>query len=145
MAACYENAGIRFLYPENWTITEDEVPSCRLSVSVQSPESGFWSLAVYGGRVNPRDLVEQVLESMCREYEGVECTRVVERFGDVRPAGYEMCFYCLDFIVNSRAIAARARGKTLLIMWQAEDREYQQLEPVFRAITSSLFRGEPRG
>lgn len=145
MTACYEKSGIRFLYPENWQITDEQLLDSPLSVSVQSPDSGFWSLMVYDPGTEPSKLVEQVLQSMRGEYDGVESSLAFEQFEDVESMGYDMCFYCLDFIVNAKALAARARGKTLLIMWQAEDREYERLEPVFRAITTSLLRANRIG
>jgi len=138
MTLHYRKAGIRFLYPENWRITDEQLDSSPLSVSVQSPESGFWQLMVYDPHVEPRSLVEQVLTSMRAEYEGVESAVIHDQFADVESLGYDMCFYCLDFLVNARALATRALGKTLLILWQAEDREFDRLEPVFRAITLSL-------
>ena len=145
MTACYERSGIRFLYPENWEITEEQLLDDPKSVTVQSPASGFWSLMVYDLETEPQTLVEQVLESMRGEYEGLECSVIRDRFADVDSLGYEMCFYCLDFIVDARALAARARGKTLLLIWQAEDREFEQLEPVFRAMTISLLQSAQIG
>jgi hypothetical protein len=142
MTACYEKLGIRFLYPENWKVADEQFDESPHSVSVESPDSGFWSLLVYDEEIDPRALLEQVLESMCEEYEGVESSLVSEQFDDVESLGYDMYFCCLDFIVNSRALAFRAGGKTLLMMWQAEDREFEQLEPVFRAITISLIQAQ---
>jgi hypothetical protein len=77
---------------------------------------------------------------MREEYEGLETLEVSERLAGVDSSGCDMCFYCLDFLVNARVLATRALGKTLLILWQAEDREFDQLEPVFRAITISLLQ-----
>jgi hypothetical protein len=140
MTCCYDKSGIRFLYPANWQISDEEVDGNGLSVSVQSPDSAFWSLTVYDPGTEPRTLVEAVLTSMRGEYEEVEASVIHERFADSEWLGYEMCFYCLDFLVNSKVMATRAIGKTLLIIWQAEDREFDQLEPVFRAITLSLLK-----
>ena len=41
----------------------------------------------------------------------------------------------------ARAIAVEAAGQIYLLVWQAEDTEFQQLESVFHAISTSLFRG----
>jgi hypothetical protein len=145
MTACYERSGIRFLYPENWRVTDEQLNDSPLSVSVESPDTGFWTLMVYDAGIDPDALIAQVLESMEDEYEGVESSAIVDRFDDVESTGCDMLFYCLDLVVNSRAFSARARGKTLLILWQAEDREFEELEPVFRAITTSVLRAESIG
>lgn len=145
MTACYEKSGIRFLYPESWEITDEQLFDDPRSVSVQSPSSAFWSLMVYDLETEPQALVDQVLESMRGEYEELECSVVRDQFADVDSLGYEMCFYCLDFIVNARTFAVRARGRTLLFLWQAEDREFDQMEPVFRAMTVSLLQSDRVG
>jgi hypothetical protein len=143
MTACYDKSGIRFLYPENWQITDEEVSRDGFSLSVQSPESAFWSLNVYESERDPGSLVDAVLKSMEGEYEGIESSALKERFGEIESLGYDMCFYCLDFVVDSRVLAARALGRTVLILWQAEDREFDRLEPVFRAMTLSLLNPQP--
>jgi hypothetical protein len=52
-----------------------------------------------------------------------------------------MFFYCLDFLISARAFAMKAgTGQVLLMLWQAEDRDFTNYEPVFRAITISLLR-----
>ena len=87
MTACYEKTGIRFLYPENWEITDEQLLDDPKSVSVQSPESAFWSLMVYDLETEPQTLVEQVLDSMRGEYEGLECSVLRDQFGGRRLAG----------------------------------------------------------
>jgi len=41
MPAVYENFGVRFLYPENWTITDEVDDGWPCSVTVQSEETAF--------------------------------------------------------------------------------------------------------
>ena len=53
MPAVYEKLGVRFLYPENWQITDEELDGWPQSVSVQSPGSAFWSLHVYSSEIAP--------------------------------------------------------------------------------------------
>ena len=73
--------------------------------------------------------------------ESLESTAISEQFDDTEVLGYEMFFYCFDFLVCARALSVRADdGKVYLILWQAEDRDFSQVESVFRAITTSLLR-----
>ena len=66
-------------------------------------------------------------------------------FSDVAEAvGYDMDFCCLDFIITSRTRSFRLGNWTLLMLCQAENREFEQLEDVFHAITLSLFN-RPNG
>jgi len=139
MTARYEKLGVQFLYPENWQIRDEEPVSWPRSVSVQSPGGGFWSLMVYrGSDKSPADLTKEALSTMQQEYDGLESMEICEEFRSVKTSGYDMSFYCLDLVVTARALGACLGDQTLLVIWQAEDREFQQLEQVFRAITTSL-------
>jgi hypothetical protein len=140
MHGSYDRLGIHFLYPENWNIVDEEAASSPRTVSVQSPEGGFWSVMLYGPQHDPEQLTRQVLSTMQAEYEDVEVSPVEASFEGIRAAGYDMLFYCLDFVVNSRTLATRTGDSTILMIWQAEDRDFRRLEPVFQAITTSLLR-----
>ena len=53
-----------------------------------------------------------------------------------------MNFYCLDFLVTSQVRALRHGHAVYLLTYQAEDREFDQLADVFRAITASMLAAE---
>ncbi len=140
MTAVYESPDLRFMYPENWEIADEDVVSWPRTVSVQSPGGGFVSIMMYTADVDPDELTQQVVSTMREEYTELEAAAHVERLGDLEAAGYEMRFYCFDLVVASRVLGLRAAARTWLIIWQAEDREFDRLEPVFRAITISLLQ-----
>ena len=52
--------------------------------------------------------------------------------------GYDLNFYCLDLTNTAQIRAFRRNEKIYLVLFQAEDREYEHIEPVFRAMTRSL-------
>ena len=141
MIATFNHPSIRFHYPENWKITDDELIEWPRTVSVQSPGSGFWTVLQYEVGADPVTLLEETLQEMGTQYENLESSAISEQFDEVDMLGYEMFFYCFDFLVCARAFSMRAKdGKVYLILWQAEDRDYSQVESVFRAITTSLLR-----
>ena len=72
MTACYDKAGLRFMYPENWKITEEQITEKPLSVTVESPCGGFWVIMVYDADIEPAVLVDQVVDSMRDEYDEME-------------------------------------------------------------------------
>ena len=49
-----------------------------------------------------------------------------------------MNFICLDLTNTTRIRACHRGGSTYLIFCQAEDRELETADPVFRAIATSL-------
>ena len=138
MSGHYQKLGIEFLYPENWLVTDEETKEWPRSVSVQNDEGAFWSLMVYDD-ADSGELIEQVVAAMKAEYDDLETQPVDEQFAEFAASGYDMCFCCLDFVVNARTLSVRAANQTYLMIWQAEDRQFQKLEPVFRAISTSLF------
>jgi hypothetical protein len=141
MTAVFENSRIRFPYPENWKITEDasvEPPT----VTVQSPSSGFWTLVLYSDDRDPDELTEQVVAAMAEEYPALESNRTTLKVGDFEVPGYEMDFSCLDLIVSAKTFAVRHNSMTLLILWQGETRDYDELELVFQAITYGMLQSK---
>ena len=55
MPAEFNKLGIRFLYPENWTLDEQEALEGNRSVTVYSPGGAFWSIAMHEPNVDPRE------------------------------------------------------------------------------------------
>ena len=53
MTQRYERTGISFLYPENWTISDEQFDSVPQSVTIQSTSSAFWSVHVYPSSFYP--------------------------------------------------------------------------------------------
>ena len=50
-------------------------------------------------------------------------------------------FYCLDFLVRVRLQAVSTPQYQMIFWFQAEDRDFDKLELVFKAITLSLLQG----
>lgn len=139
MTAVFENAKVRFMYPENWTIAEDgsaDPPT----VTVQSPKSGFWTLVMYPEEYDPDELTPQVVEAMEEEYEAIETSPAKLELPGVDAAGYEIYFSCLDLVVSAKTFAVRHNDLTLLILWQGESRDFDELELVFLAMTQDLLQ-----
>ncbi len=142
MTAIYNRGGVSFQYPENWELKED-LGQGPLSVYVTASSGAFWSAAIYEPHESAENLCRQALDAMRGEYDELEVDAVAEEIADESTVGYSLQFYCLDFLVRCRMLALTAMGKTLLLTWQAEDRDFDSLEPVFYAITTSLLRPVP--
>ncbi len=140
MPAVYDKHGVRFMYPENWRVTDEVAGGSHHEVSLQTPGGGFWSLHVYAQPAEPEAVTEEVVKSMRQEYDSLEAQTASETIADEQAVGYDMDFFCLDLLVTARARAFLHDAKTFLILYQAENREFDEVEPVFRAITASLFR-----
>ncbi|HVW36950.1 MAG TPA: hypothetical protein VHB99_06580, partial [Pirellulales bacterium] len=63
---------------------------------------------------------------------------VVETIAGQELLGWDMNFYCLDLTNTAQVRGFGTDEATYLIFCQADDREFEEVEPVFAAITRSL-------
>jgi hypothetical protein len=143
MPGKYDRFGIEFLYPENWEIQEEGWDDWPKTVTLQSPDGAFLSIYVYEGGANLRDLVREAVEAMRSEYEDLEAEEILQP-GDGSDYGYNLDFYCLDLVVSAQIRGALLPGKTVVWQSQAETREFDKNELVFRAITTSMLGKLPQ-
>ena len=141
MTALYDTHGIRFLYPENWSVVDDADASF---ASVESPEGAFWTVGRHPVVVDPASLNQAALETMRSEedYSEFEFSAVEDEWGGLPAIGYDAFFCCLDLIVAARMRSFRHNGHTFFILCQGESRDFDRLEPVFNAMTVSLVQSE---
>ena len=137
MAATYDREELNFQYPENWQLDEDPSQGVPRTVSVTAKDGSYWSVTICPAEHSSEDLKKEYLETFQTEYEDLEMDPVEVKVGDRKFDALDLQFYCLDFLVHSRLLVATAGEYRLLIAWQAEDREFDKLSPVFEAITFS--------
>ena len=138
MPGKYQKLGIQFQYPETWKLDEGEALEGENSVSVYSPDGAFWSVMVHPPSQSPQELVDTSLATMRQIYDDLDAEAVEETIGGAELVGYDLNFYCLDLTNTAVVRCCRTPAGTLLIFWQADDRELAAVEAVFRAMTLSL-------
>jgi hypothetical protein len=141
MPATYDKAGLTFQYPDNWEVADDTDDMPR-TISIQSPSGAFWSVDLHPFSVDTDYLLEQMLAAMQAEYEDIEVDRVEDETVGAASLGYDLTFYCLDFLVACQIRCFRHGHAVYVMTYQAEDREFDQLKDVFRAITTSMLSEE---
>ncbi len=138
MPARFNSMGISFQYPDNWTLDDADAVLGRHTVTVYSPGGAFWSVAIHSGSTEPDKLVVAAVEAMKQEYEGLEAEMARETVAGHELLGYNLAFCCLDLTNTARIRGLQTAQSTYTIFCQAEDREFEQIESVFRAMTTSL-------
>jgi len=140
MTAAYDQSGLRFLYPENWALDNREDTGQPWSVSVHSPTGAFWSLTVYDGSRDLDKLGEEMLAVLKTDYAEsfFESEAVQQDIAGHAATGFDMDFFYLDFQVSARLRIFRLGQHVCLVLYQAEERDFAELERVFEAITHSL-------
>ena len=141
MPATYSKAGLSFHYPDNWVITDDtdEIPR---TVSLQSPSGAFWSVDIHPFSIDQEFLLQEMLNAMKDEYADIEVDPVEDETVGISSTGYDLTFYCLDFLVTCHVRCFQHGHAVYVMTYQAEDREFEQLHEVFRAITTSMLSEE---
>jgi hypothetical protein len=137
MPALFDKLGIKFLYPDDWTL-EPSTDEDQQGATVYSPGGAFWSVVVRGRDDDPVELAKVAMAAIGDLYTDIDTEAVEETIGGHELVGYNLNFYCLDLTNTAQIRACRHGDRTLLIIWQAEDREFDEVSKVFRAITTSL-------
>ncbi|MCH8923333.1 MAG: hypothetical protein IIA67_09335 [Planctomycetes bacterium] len=138
MPAEFDKMGVRFAYPENWTLDRDELNEKGNAITVYSPGGGFWSVAVHPPGTSLGKLAAEALEAMGEEYEHLESLEVSETIAEDRLIGYDLNFFYLDITNTAKIRCVRRPAATYAIFCQAEDREFDRIGEVFQAMTVSL-------
>lgn len=138
MPSVYEKLGICFQFPDNWTLDEKDAQQGENAVTVFSPGGAFWSVAIHPRAVPLQEMCDVALKAMRETYEELDAEQVKETVAGRELSGYDLNFYCLDLTNTALIRAAKMGSGNLLVLCQADDREFAQVEPVFRAMTHSL-------
>jgi hypothetical protein len=136
MPAIFDNQSIRFQYPENWSLDESEVSEN--TVTVYSPGGAFWSLVWRDLSEDPHELAVEALQALKKEYPETESEPANDVIGGGELSGFDVSFYYLDLINTALIRAFRTPTASCLLLCQAEDREFRELEPIFQAMTASI-------
>jgi hypothetical protein len=139
MPATFDNLGISFQYPDNWQLDEGEIRAGQSAVTVFSPGGAFWSVAVLSmSSAEPMKTAEAVLNAMRQEYAELDAEPVSEVIGSYDLVGFDLNFFCLDLTNTASIRSLRVDHTTFTIFCQAEDREFREVDSVFRAMTMTL-------
>ncbi|MBI81705.1 MAG: hypothetical protein CMJ81_00780 [Planctomycetaceae bacterium] len=141
MTAVYEQADVRFLYPENWALDNREESGSPWAVSVHSPSGAFWSLTVHDGNLGLDELGTETLQAVEREYQEsfFESIKAEDEIAGCSAVGYDINFFYFDLLVTAKLRVFRMGRFNCIVLYQAEDRDFEELNRVFQAITLSLF------
>ena len=136
----FEKSTITFQYPDNWTLDEEIGRSGHRSVTVSSPGGAFWSVAVLPRSADPKMIAEAVVEAMKEEYPDTEAYNAVETILDRELIGYDLNFSCMDLTNSARIRCVKMDKNNYTIFCQGEDRDFETVQLVFLAMTTSLIK-----
>jgi len=137
MVAEFNEAGIRFRYPENWQLDRQENDE-GWTVSVQSPDTAFLMLCLRSDMPTTNELADAALEALKEDYDELEADDCIESLAGQPAVGHNIRFFSLDLTNTCWTRSFYSPQGTVLVMCQINDLELDRNEPVLRAICASL-------
>ncbi len=137
MDRVFEGHGIRFEYPEDWILHEQSSAE-EITLTVQSPDSSFWSLTLIMDRPDPRRVLDAILDTFREEYSEIDVYPSEVLLAEQPTESCELDFVCHELIGSAFLRAVAAPDFTLLVLYQGADLELDSTQPLMEKITNSL-------
>ncbi len=137
MDRVFEGHGIRFEYPDDWILHEQSSPE-EITLTVQSPDSSFWSLTLIMDRPDPKRVLDAILDTFREEYSEIDAYPSDVRLADQPTESCELDFVCHELIGSAFLRAVAAPDFTLLVLYQGADLELDNTQPLMEKISNSL-------
>ena len=138
MPSTFESFGIKFLYPDNWTVAERGEEEGDQGVTIEMPGGGFLSIEQDVTGFADEQIVRQISDTFEKEYEGAEREPVALQGATEDEIAFDIRFYYLDLLITSRLVLLSVDDRKLVIQIQAESREFEKNELVFDAILTQI-------
>jgi hypothetical protein len=133
----FDEAGIRFRYPENWKLEREDTEG-GWTVSLQSPETAFVTIGLYQDGPDVEGVAETALAAMREDYPDLEAEDCVDSLAGRPAIGHDIRFFSLDLTNTCWIRSFYCSRGTVVVMCQVNDLELEKNEPVLRAICASL-------
>jgi hypothetical protein len=140
MPSHYDKHGIRFQFPDNWTLDDSE--ETEGSITVYSPEGAFWNVIWRDLSEDPHEMAVEALQALKNEYAETEAEPASEELAEFNLVGFDVSFYFVDLINTAVIRYFRTAAASCVILYQAEDRDFRKTESIFQAMTISLLRSQ---
>lgn len=134
MPATHDAFGMRILYPENWTLQDDQEAQ---AFTLESPSGAFMTLSRLASVDESKAAMEQAQKAMESEYDEVEQVAAARQIAGLEFTGITQRFVFLDLIITSHLLHFANDAGSFLVQLQAEDREMDEILPVFEAMLTS--------
>ena len=140
MDAIYQAHGVRFRYPSDWELSEQQDEE-QFSVTVSSPSTAFWTLSLFESCPEPADVVQTVLDAFHEEYDEMDDYPSSVRVGKRPTVGRDIDFVCVDRLNLAAVRAFQTRKFTAMVLFQLTEAERDDVGPILERITRSLSCG----
>jgi len=136
LESVFEKGFFRMEYPSTWKkeIQEDEAS---WQMSLQGPGTALMMVAA-DLDASVHEMLAAALETIKEDYPELEIEATTGEICGVASIGYEIRFFSFDFSNLCRMEAIPSEEGTLLILFQCNDFESEEIEPIFQMIRKSM-------
>lgn len=145
MPRLFKNKDFQLLFPENWYLSEShqDTDGINYQITLEHPDGAFWLLSACHSEADGARLVAALQQEIADQYESVEWTESAGLIPGLPVRGQEGMFFSLDLLITAEVHAFTWREQVFVLLTQAENREFEQLRPVFQAIVASMLQSPP--
>ena len=133
----FDNAVIRFQYPENWQVDRQDTDE-GWTVTVQSPGTAFLLISCYTERPEVTEVVQTSLQAMQQDYPELESQTASEKIAGHQAKGVDINFLSLDTLSSCHLRSFRTRTLTFLLLTQSSAFDNATTLAVLDAVRLSL-------
>ena len=109
-------------------------------VVVTSPHTAFWQLSKHPAGVDLEAIFDEVLATLRSEYKEIEVEPDDDQLEGHAVRGFTVNFFYLDLTNTTWLRGIETPDASYVLVCQAEDREFDQVQLVFRAMLASVLR-----
>jgi hypothetical protein len=131
------DGGVRFRYPESWVLEREDNDS-GWTVSVQGPGTAFLMVCLRADTPATDEVADAALAALQEDYPELEYDPCIDSVAGQPAVGHVIRFFSLDLTNTCWTRAFYSSEGTVLVLWQVNDLELEQAEPVLKAICSSF-------
>lgn len=139
MDAIYNLHGIRFRYPGEWELTEqDDGEQISITVTGPPPQAAFWTVTLFPRGPDPSDLVAAAVDAFHEEYDELDDYPSKVKLCKRPTVARDVDFVCLELLNAAGIRAFRAPDFTVFVLYQFTEAERGDAGPILEQITRSL-------
>ena len=137
MDEIYVAHGVRFRYPDDWDLSEQQTAN-EVTITISSRETSFWSLTLFFDRPQPERVLETALEAFRDEYDDIDVYPAETMLCRLNNLSRDVEFVCFE-LINSAFLRVFCTGRfTALVFYQGTDHELEETRSVLEEISNTL-------
>lgn len=140
MPAQYDRSDLKFMYPDNWVLSDPSDAEMPRVISLETPDGAIWSVHLYPPERDPDLLIKDTITALEETYPDLEISTSEHPFPKTPGTAIDTIFFCLDFLVRIKLMTLQTAQYQVMVWYQGEDRDFDKQEPIFHAVTTSLMQ-----